>query len=202
MKIKILIVSFITILTVVTIVGLNFLNEGKIKSTLDKNNSNIKMAEKVKEENSLNEEENNIIFSDSEKQEDNDNESIQESKPDLKEETKETKPVIKENQKPVIKEETKPVIKEEPKQEEVKPLVPKPDPVVPEIKEPEEEIDYGYIEAMKEVEYVTEQECLDAGFEKSFNDADNVIGFDVRELYYGGKIIGYKLILRYKNPLE
>ena len=202
MKIKILIVSFITILTVVTIVGLNFLNEGKIKSTLDKNNSNIKMEEKVKEENSLNEEENNIIFSDSEKQEDNDNESIQESKPDLKEETKETKPVIKENQKPVIKEETKPVIKEEPKQEEVKPLVPKPDPVVPEIKEPEEEIDYGYIEAMKEVEYVTEQECLDAGFEKSFNDADNVIGFDVRELYYGGKIIGYKLILRYKNPLE
>ena len=202
MKIKILVISFITILTIGIIVGLNFLKEDKTKGTLDKSNSNTKMEEKIKEKDSLNEKENKIIFSDSEKQEDNDNESIQESKPDLKEETKETKPVIKENQKPVIKEETKPVIKEEPKQEEVKPLVPKPDPVVPEIKEPEEEIDYGYIEAMKEVEYATEQECLDAGFEKAFNDADNVISFDVRELYYGGKIIGYKLILRYKNPLE
>ena len=189
MKIKILVVSFIIILTVGIIIGSNLLKEDKIKGTLNKNNSNPKMEDKIKEKNSLNEKENNIIFSDSEKQEDNDNESIQESKPDLKEETKETKPVIKENQKPVIK--------EEPKQEEAKPSVSKPDPVVPEIKEPEEEIDYGYIEAMKEVEYATEQECLDAGFEKAFNDADNVISFDVREFYYGGKIIEYKLILKF-----
>ena len=31
-----------------------------------------------------------------------------------------------------------------------------------------EEVDYSYIEAIKEVENTTEKECFDAGLEKSF----------------------------------
>ncbi len=198
MKIKILVVSIITILIVGIIVGLSGEKKGNVNKPLDINNSS-KIIEEQKKENDLKEkEDDDVIFSDSEEKEELSNppkvEKEEDSKPTKEEEQKETKPVIKE--------ESKPSVKEEPKVETVKPPVSKPDPVVPEVKEPEEEIDYGYIEAMKEVEYLTEQECFDAGMEKSFSDADNVIGFDVRELYYGGKIIGYKLILRYENPME
>ncbi len=197
MKIKILVVSIITILIVGIIVGLSGEKKGNVNKPLDINNSS-KIIEEQKKENDLKEkEDDDVIFSDSEEKEEVSNPPKIE-----KEDSKTTKEEEQKETKPVIKEESKPNVKEEPKVETVKPPVSKPDPVVPEVKEPEEEIDYGYIEAMKEVEYLTEQECFDAGMEKSFSDADNVIGFDVRELYYGGKIIGYKLILRYENPME
>ena len=92
--------------------------------------------------------------------------------------------------------------KEEPKKEIIDPPVniEKEPTIEPSV--PEEEIDQGYIEAMKEVEYLTEEECFDAGFKIAMEDTVNILGFDVRELYYGGKIIGYKLIIRYTNPLD
>ncbi len=68
-------------------------------------------------------------------------------------------------------------------------------PQVAEKEEPQQ--DQGYINAMKEVEYLTRQECLDAGMKLAFADTVGILGYSVQELYYGGKIIGYKLIIRY-----
>lgn len=64
-----------------------------------------------------------------------------------------------------------------------------------------EEVDLGLVEAMKEVEYSTFQGANDAGMKAALADTVNILGYDVKELYYGGEIIGYKVVLRYENPL-
>ncbi len=190
MKKKILIVlSVIVILLVGIVLSINILNKEEYKEPIVDN-----QEEKENTDNSLDtEDENDNIFSDGSEKEDD---TIVEEEPSVDDNTS-NDPVVNENNnntKPPIVE-TQPEVVQPPAVEK------QPDPV-PESEEPKEEIDYGYIEAMKEVEYLTEQECFDAGFEMSMNDAYNIIGFDVRELYYGGKIIGYKLILRYENPME
>lgn len=93
-------------------------------------------------------------------------------------------------------------IKQQPEVKKEETIIDSPDPVLPKKEVPKEEVvDQGYIDALKEVEFLTREECYDAGFEKASEDAMNVIAFDVVELYYGGKIIGYKLKLVYENPL-
>ncbi len=203
MKTKILFIGVTLILIVGIIIQLNLDGIVKESNQVIKDDDS-KIVEETKLEKDFKiEDEDNKVFSESEKKEEKT--EIVKEPPIIETQITESKTPNKneiiESKEPV-KKETEPVVKEEPKVEEVKPTAPTPDPIVPEIEEPVEEIDYGYIEAMKEVEYLTEQECFDAGMEKSFSDADSVIGFDVRELYYGGKIIGYKLILRYENPME
>ena len=65
-----------------------------------------------------------------------------------------------------------------------------------------DKVDKDYIYWSSQVDYATYQECFDAGMKEAMKDTVNILGFDCREIYYGGKILGYKLILRYSNPLE
>lgn len=64
------------------------------------------------------------------------------------------------------------------------------------------EVDEKYERLMKQVEYATYEECLQAGFDIALTDTVNILGFDPVEIIYKGKVIGYKLKIRYTNPLE
>ena len=64
------------------------------------------------------------------------------------------------------------------------------------------EVDEEYERLMKQVEYATYEECLQAGFDIALTDTVNILGFDPIEIIYKGKVIGYKLKIRYTNPLE
>lgn len=64
------------------------------------------------------------------------------------------------------------------------------------------EVDEEYERLMKQVEYATYEECLQAGFDIALTDTVNILGFDPVEIIYKGKVIGYKLKIRYTNPME
>lgn len=64
------------------------------------------------------------------------------------------------------------------------------------------EVDEEYERLMKQVEYATYEECLQAGFDIALTDTVNILGFDPVEIIYKGEVIGYKLKIRYTNPLE
>ena len=73
------------------------------------------------------------------------------------------------------------------------------DVIVEQEKEPE--VDEEYERLMKQVEYATYEECLQAGFDIALTDTVNILGFDPVEIIYKGKVIGYKLKIRYTNPM-
>lgn len=56
-------------------------------------------------------------------------------------------------------------------------------------------VDQGYLDAMKDVEYTDKDEAFNAGMDKVFSDPD-IASFSLREIYYNGQIIGYRLIFR------
>lgn len=64
------------------------------------------------------------------------------------------------------------------------------------------EVDYEYERLKKQVEYVTYQECLDAGFKIALQDTVKILGFTPQEIAYKGEILGYKLHIDYANPME
>lgn len=66
----------------------------------------------------------------------------------------------------------------------------------------EKQVDEEYEKLLKEVEYVTYDECMKAGFDIAFSDTVNILGFDPVEIIYKGKVIGYKLKIHYTNPME
>ena len=74
------------------------------------------------------------------------------------------------------------------------------DVIVEQEKEPE--VDEEYERLMKQVEYATYEECLQAGFDIALTDTVNILGFDPVEIIYKGKVIGYKLKIHYTNPME
>ena len=41
-----------------------------------------------------------------------------------------------------------------------------------------------------------------AGFEIAFSDTVNILGFDPIEVIYKGQVLGYRLKIRYTNPME
>lgn len=65
----------------------------------------------------------------------------------------------------------------------------------------EKQVDEEYEKLLKEVEYVTYDECMKAGFDIAFSDTVNILGFDPVEIIYKGKVIGYKLKIHYTNPM-
>lgn len=95
-----------------------------------------------------------------------------------------TKSDIEENQ-----EENTPVVEESKQVEKVE-------------QEKKPEVDEEYERLMKQVEYATYEECLQAGFDIALTDTVNILGFDPVEIIYKGEVIGYKLKIRYTNPME
>lgn len=76
-------------------------------------------------------------------------------------------------------------------------------PNMPIIEEPKVEvIDQEYERLMKQVQYSTYEQCLNAGFEIALSDTVNILGFDPVEVIYKGKVLGYKLVIRYSNPMN
>ena len=90
----------------------------------------------------------------------------------------------------------------EEKQEENVPLVEESKQVEKVEQEKKPEVDEEYERLMKQVEYATYEECLQAGFDIALTDTVNILGFDPIEIIYKGKVIGYKLKIRYTNPME
>lgn len=77
----------------------------------------------------------------------------------------------------------------------------KPQEVKEEIVVEEKQVDEEYERLLKEVEYVTYDECMKAGFEIAFSDTVNILGFDPVEVIYKGQVLGYKLKIHYTNPM-
>ena len=74
--------------------------------------------------------------------------------------------------------------------------------IVVEEKKEEIKIDYEYETLLKQVEYSTFDECMEIGFEEAIKDPIRILGFSCPYIAYKGKIIGYRLQLDYKNPME
>ena len=74
--------------------------------------------------------------------------------------------------------------------------------IVVEEKKEEIKIDYEYETLLKQVEYSTFDECMEIGFEEAIKDPIGILGFSCPYIAYKGKIIGYRLQLDYKNPME
>ena len=67
---------------------------------------------------------------------------------------------------------------------------------------PENSIDLEYEKEFAKVEYSDFDVCHQAGINKVLSDTATMSSFSCRDVYYGGKIIGYRLVIYYVEDSE
>lgn len=97
---------------------------------------------------------------------------------------------------------SKEVVQEQPKTNVEEKQIVEEKTQVPSQEPKEKVVDEEYERLMKQVEYSTYSDCLNAGFDIALTDTVNILGFDPVEIIYKGQILGYKLKIHYTNPMQ
>lgn len=69
--------------------------------------------------------------------------------------------------------------------------------IPPKVEEPKVEQDPEYLRLLKQVEYKTYEEAMEAGFAVAEKDTVNIAGFSCPYIVYKGQILGYRLEVTY-----
>lgn len=191
MKKKIIVVCLIVVISIIIIFIVGYRNNLKTKSD---NNNFFSASEEIKKDNIDGKFENEESKVESEVTNKNTAMEVIPPKTNNTEQTElqtnKPKANVENKQKDILPKQDIP--KEYPKNEIKKEPTQTPQPT------PKPEDDQEYKKLLVTVEYVTEKEAMDVGFAKSFEDTVNILGFNCVEVIYKGKVLGYKVVYKYK----